>query len=96
MIFRRLTAVSCECGLFKLSKINVEKLVIHQNWILRYDNPVCNVEIFSSSFEAYQPSFLHDFKYEIGLHNKFSFNFIYKWYFTWNYFILQIKSKKLH
>ncbi|XP_011505322.1 PREDICTED: kaptin-like [Ceratosolen solmsi marchali] len=55
---RRITAVSCECGLFKLAKVNVEILKIIQIWVLRYDNPVCNVRIFPHQYEIKKPAFI--------------------------------------
>lgn len=44
--YRRLTAVACECGLVKISMINVENLEIIHEWMLRYDKPVTSVQIF--------------------------------------------------
>lgn len=59
LTYSRLSAVSCECGLLKLAKINVNTLEITQNWTLRYDNPVCTVRIFPSQNEIKKPAFLN-------------------------------------
>ncbi|XP_008217884.1 KICSTOR complex protein kaptin [Nasonia vitripennis] len=66
----RLTAISCECGLFKLAKVNVGSLEIIQNWILRYDNPISSVRIFPSQNEIRKPAFLnidYDTKKEVNI-----------------------------
>ncbi|KAL7298585.1 hypothetical protein TKK_0008356 [Trichogramma kaykai] len=55
----RLTAISCECGLFKLAKVNVDSLEIIQKWSLRYDNPVSSVRIFPNKFGVQLPACLN-------------------------------------
>ncbi|XP_053595945.1 KICSTOR complex protein kaptin isoform X2 [Microplitis demolitor] len=44
---RRLTAVSCECGLVKVTLVDVENKKKLKEWILRYDRPVSRIQIFS-------------------------------------------------
>uniref|UniRef100_A0A0C9PM13 Kptn protein n=1 Tax=Fopius arisanus TaxID=64838 RepID=A0A0C9PM13_9HYME len=43
----RLTAISCECGLVKVSQVDVESSRIIKEWVLRYDRPVSSIQIFS-------------------------------------------------
>ncbi|XP_034941933.1 KICSTOR complex protein kaptin-like [Chelonus insularis] len=49
---RRLTVVSCESGLVKVTLVNIEKLEIIKEWILHYDQPVPSVRIFSQENES--------------------------------------------
>ncbi|XP_057333518.1 KICSTOR complex protein kaptin-like isoform X3 [Microplitis mediator] len=44
---RRLTAVSCECGLVKVTLVDVENKKKLKEWMLRYDRPVSRIQIFS-------------------------------------------------
>ncbi|XP_012264489.1 KICSTOR complex protein kaptin-like [Athalia rosae] len=57
---RRLTAVGCECGLVKVSLVNVMEMQIIRNWTLRYDKPVSSVRIFSNENKLDQPVFICD------------------------------------
>jgi hypothetical protein len=41
-----------------LAKVNVEILKIIQIWVLKYDNPACNVRIFPSQIEIEKPNFI--------------------------------------
>ncbi|XP_014215226.1 KICSTOR complex protein kaptin-like [Copidosoma floridanum] len=53
----RLTAISCECGLFKLAKVDVLKLKVAQTWLLRYDNPIGNIRIFPHRNDIKKPPY---------------------------------------
>ncbi|XP_043466158.1 KICSTOR complex protein kaptin-like isoform X1 [Leptopilina heterotoma] len=55
---RRLTVVGCECGLVKVSEIDVIKGEINRSWSLRYDSPVSGVRIFTHRNLIEKPSFL--------------------------------------
>ncbi|KAK0090245.1 hypothetical protein PV325_001940 [Microctonus aethiopoides] len=59
---RRLTAVACECGLVKISMINVENLEIIHEWMLRYDKPVTSVQIFPQHSDGMFYSFSDNVK----------------------------------
>ncbi|XP_046477779.1 KICSTOR complex protein kaptin isoform X1 [Neodiprion pinetum] len=55
---RRVTAVGCECGLVKVSLVDVENINIIKNWTLRYDKPVSSVRIFCNENVVPKPKFL--------------------------------------
>ncbi|XP_043276595.1 KICSTOR complex protein kaptin-like isoform X2 [Venturia canescens] len=55
---KRLTVVGCKCGLVKVSLIDVEKFVIIKCWTLRYDSPVCSVNIFPDRMKIHTPEFI--------------------------------------
>ncbi|XP_074115381.1 KICSTOR complex protein kaptin isoform X1 [Cotesia typhae] len=52
---RRLTAVSCECGLVKVSLVDVENKKKLKEWMLRYDRPVSRIQIFSQDNNLSDP-----------------------------------------
>ncbi|XP_063986625.1 KICSTOR complex protein kaptin-like [Diachasmimorpha longicaudata] len=43
----RLTAIGCECGLVRVTQVDVESSKVLKEWVLRYDRPVSSVQIFS-------------------------------------------------
>ncbi|XP_025162092.1 KICSTOR complex protein kaptin isoform X2 [Harpegnathos saltator] len=54
----RVTAVGCECGLVKVAIVNVVDLEVFQSWLLRYDQPVPNVTVFSQQNTIVKPVFV--------------------------------------
>lgn len=46
---RRITAIGCQCGLVKVTIVEIETLKIIKEWTLRYASPVSSVRIFSRS-----------------------------------------------
>lgn len=56
--FRRVTAIGCECGLVKVTIVNVVDLQIFQSWLLRYDQPVSNVTVFPHQNAIFKPAFV--------------------------------------
>ena len=57
---RRLTVVGCKCGLVKVCLVDVDKLEITKHWMLRYDNPISTVNIFTNRNEI-RPSRIFKF-----------------------------------
>ncbi|KAF7988500.1 hypothetical protein HCN44_001073 [Aphidius gifuensis] len=43
---RRITAIGCQCGLVKITIVEIETLKIIDEWKLRYASPISNVRIF--------------------------------------------------
>lgn len=60
---RRITAVSCECGLVKIAIVNVVDLQVSRSWLLRYDKPVPSVIVFPHRNVISKPIFIANCKY---------------------------------
>ncbi|XP_043494971.1 KICSTOR complex protein kaptin-like isoform X2 [Polistes fuscatus] len=55
----RLSAIGCECGLVKVTLVDVLEIQMVRNWSLRYDKPISSIRIFPHRINISPPSSLN-------------------------------------